>query len=155
MRSSVIEGNVDTSELQSMLAQARAEEDRLNSQILTLQSRNAEMLRQISEASIEDAAALREEYNSNRDRIEAMEGEVVRVTLSNTQQYPFNNSQTTVPLSKETHKTNYTVLVEVISSTGGGVGDVRITDRAVNGFKISYSGAATSVTLDCYIRGGY
>ena len=91
----------------------------------------------------------------NRDRIEAMEGEVVRVTLSNTQQYPFNNSQTTVPLSKETHKTNYTVLVEVISSTGGGVGDVRITDRAVNGFKISYSGAATSVTLDCYIRGGY
>lgn len=91
----------------------------------------------------------------NRDRIEAMEGEVVRVTLSNTQRYPFNESQKTVPLSRETHKTNYTVLVEVISSTGGGVGDVRITDRAVNGFKISYSGAATSVTLDCYIRGGY
>ena len=43
MRTSVIEGNVDTSELQSMLAQARAEEDRLNSQILTLQSRNAEL----------------------------------------------------------------------------------------------------------------
>ena len=79
MRSSVIEGNVDTSELQSMLAQARAEEDRLNSQILTLQSRNADLLRQISEASIEDAAALREEYNSNRDRIEALQSELRQV----------------------------------------------------------------------------
>ena len=79
MRTSVIEGNVDTSELQSMLAQARAEEDRLNSQILTLQSRNAELLRQISEASIEDAAALREEYNSNRDRIEALQSELRQV----------------------------------------------------------------------------
>ena len=79
MRSSVIEGNVVTSELQSMLSQARAEEDRLNSQILTLQSRNAEMLRQISEASIEDAAALREEYNSNRDRIEALQSELRQV----------------------------------------------------------------------------
>jgi len=79
MRSSVIEGNVDISELQSMLAQARAEEDRLNSQILTLQSRNAELLRQISEASIEDAAALREEYNSNRDRIEALQSELRQV----------------------------------------------------------------------------
>ena len=79
MRTSVIEGNVDTSELQSMLAQARAEEDRLNSQILTLQTRNAELLRQISEASIEEAAALRDEYNQNRDKIEALQSELRQV----------------------------------------------------------------------------
>lgn len=79
MRTSVIEGNVDTSELQSMLAQARAEEDRLNSQILTLQTRNAELLRQISEASIEEAAVLRDEYNQNRDKIEALQSELRQV----------------------------------------------------------------------------
>ena len=51
MRTSVIEGNVDTSELQSMLAQARAEEDRL----------------------------LRDEYNQNRDKIEALQSELRQV----------------------------------------------------------------------------
>lgn len=90
-----------------------------------------------------------------RDHVEAIEGEVVRVTLTNNQKYPFNNSQKTVTLGKARNKTDYTVLTEVVSSTGGGVGDIRITDRQTNGFKISYSGAATSVTIDCYVQGGY
>ena len=51
----------------------------MNSQILTLQTRNAELLRQISEASIEEAAALREEYNQNRDKIEALQSELRQV----------------------------------------------------------------------------
>ena len=79
MRSSVVSGNEDTSELQAMLAQARTEQESLNGQILTLQSRNSELLRQISEASIEQAAALREEYNNNRDRIEALQAELRQV----------------------------------------------------------------------------
>lgn len=90
-----------------------------------------------------------------RDRVEAIEGEVIRVNLTNTEKYPFNNSQKTVTLSKRRNHTDYTVLAEVISSTGGGVGDIRVTDRADNAFKISYSGAATAVTVDCYVQGGY
>lgn len=90
-----------------------------------------------------------------RDHVDAIEGEVIRVNLTNTQKYPFNNSEKTITLAKRRNKTNYTVLVEVISSTGGGVGDIRITDRVDNAFKISYSGAATAVTVDCYVQGGY
>jgi hypothetical protein len=73
MRTSVTDGSADTSELESMKADAQAEIDNLTSQILALQQRNAELLRQISEASIEDAAVLRQEYNENKDRIEELQ----------------------------------------------------------------------------------
>ena len=73
MRSSVTDGATDTSELESMKADAQGEIDALNSQILALQQRNADLLRQISEASIEEAAVLRQEYNANKDRIEELQ----------------------------------------------------------------------------------
>lgn len=100
---------------------------------------------------------------TNADVIAAINAEVdsvidmetVRVTLTNTQTYPFNNSIKTVALSKSRAKTAYAVIPEVVSSTGGGVGDIRITDRLTNGFKVSFSGAATQVVLDCYVMGGH
>ena len=76
MRSSVTDGSLDTSELESMKADAQGEIDALNSQILSLQQRNAELLRQISETSIEDAAVLRQEYNANKDRIEELQAQL-------------------------------------------------------------------------------
>lgn len=76
MRSSVTDGSLDTSELESMKADAQGEIDALNSQILSLQQRNADLLRQISEASIEDAAVLRQEYNANKDRIEELQAQL-------------------------------------------------------------------------------
>ena len=79
MRTSVTDGSTDTSELESMKADAQAQIDALTSEILSLQQRNAELLRQISEASIEEAAALREEYNQNRDKIEALQSELRQV----------------------------------------------------------------------------
>ena len=76
MRSSVADGSLDTSELESMKADAQAEVDALSAQILSLQQRNAELLRQISEASIEEAAVLRQEYNANKDRIEELQAQL-------------------------------------------------------------------------------
>ena len=76
MRTSVTDGSTDTSELESMKADAQAQIDNLTSQILALQQRNAELLRQISEASIEDAAVLRQEYNANKDRIEELQAQL-------------------------------------------------------------------------------
>ena len=76
MRSSVVDGSLDTSELESMKADAQAEVDALSAQILSLQQRNAELLRQISEASIEEAAVLRQEYNANKDRIEELQAQL-------------------------------------------------------------------------------
>ena len=65
-----------TSELESMKADAQAQIDALTSEILALQQRNAELLRQISEASIEEAAVLRQEYNANKDRIEELQAQL-------------------------------------------------------------------------------
>ena len=76
MRTSVTDGSMDTSELESMKAEAQAQIDALTSEILALQQRNAELLRQISEASIEEAAVLRQEYNANKDRIEELQAQL-------------------------------------------------------------------------------
>jgi hypothetical protein len=73
MRTSVTDGSTDTLELESMKAEAQAQVDALTSEILALQQRNAELLRQISEASIEEAAVLRQEYNANKDKIEELQ----------------------------------------------------------------------------------
>lgn len=106
-------------------------------QAIMMASHNASVLRQVS------------------DKVDAQEGEQIEVTLTNSLAYPFNNSQATVQLGTNRNKKTYTVLVEVLSSVGGGVGDIKITDKLLNGFKVEYSGAATSVTLNCIIQGGY
>jgi len=87
--------------------------------------------------------------------VDGLAGEFIEVTLTNSLAYPFNDSVTTVPLATNRNKKDYTVLVEVMQSTGGGVGDIIITDKLLNGFKIAYTGAATSVKVRCAIQGGY
>ena len=79
---------------------------------------------------------------------------VVDKTLTNSLAYPFNDSQETVQISPNRDNSNYRVDVEVLSFTGGGVGDIEITDKLVNGFKIAYTGAATSVSVRCHVLGG-
>ena len=74
------------------------------------------------------------------------------VTLNNTAAYPFNNSETTVAIS--TRKTgNYTVETEVTDSDGN-VGEIVVSAKQYNGFKIAFTGSAKSVTLKIKIRGG-
>ena len=79
---------------------------------------------------------------------------VIDETLTNSQLYPFNDSQTTLQISPVRDNTNYRVDVEVLSKTGGGIGDIEITDKLVNGFKIAYTGAATQVSVRCHVVGG-
>ena len=89
------------------------------------------------------------------DKVEAQAGEQIEVTLTNTQQYPFNNSNKAVQLGTNRNKKNYTVLVEVLSSEGGGVGEITISNKLLNGFQIAYTGAASSVTVNCIVQGGF
>lgn len=88
--------------------------------------------------------------------VEGLKGEQIPVTLTNSLTYPFNNSKKTVNLTNPTYRNtkDYTVMVEVVSAVGGGVGDILITDKLLNGFKVEYTGAATSVSIICYVRGG-
>lgn len=75
------------------------------------------------------------------------------VTLSNSQSYPFNNSTQTIALGTVRNFTDYTVEAEVLDHSGN-VGDVRIFDRMLNGFKVAYDGSAKSATIKLRIKGG-
>lgn len=75
------------------------------------------------------------------------------ITLTNSQKYPFNNSTVTVDLKLQMETTTYTVETDVVSSTGE-VGRIVISDKQKNGFKVSYTGSATSVKIKYFVKGG-
>lgn len=75
------------------------------------------------------------------------------VTLANTQRYPFNNSTRTIALSTVRNFADYTVEAEITDHEGN-VGEVRIFDRMLNGFKVAYDGSAKTATVKLRIKGG-
>lgn len=75
------------------------------------------------------------------------------VTLTNDQAFPFNSSQVTVPLVTERANQNYIVDYEVTAAVGN-VGDIIVSAKLVNGFKIEHTGSATSVTVKYQVLGG-
>ncbi|MEG1894653.1 MAG: hypothetical protein RR162_00335 [Oscillospiraceae bacterium] len=90
------------------------------------------------------------------DKVAGIEGTTVEGNLTNSLNYPFNNSSFTVPLigAAERSSKDYTVTVEVIDCTGGGIKDIVITDKQLNGFKVSYTGSAKTAKIKCYVKGG-
>lgn len=76
------------------------------------------------------------------------------VNLTNGQKFPFNNSQVSVALTNRRDNLNYVVVI--VSATGNGnVGEIEVSDRLVNGFKIAHTGSATSVAVTYAVIGGY
>ena len=94
------------------------------------------------------------QVNNISDEVDSLKGETLNLTLKNTQTYPFNNSKTTVQLSKYRANKDYTIYIEVQSVTGGAVGDFVISDKMLNGFKLEYTGSASSVDVSIHVRGG-
>lgn len=83
-------------------------------------------------------------------------GETHTVTLTNSGKVPFNStvdSPVTVALTKNRRNLYYSVEA-VVKAASGVVGDIHITDKALNGFKVSFDGSAKSVTMDLRIKGG-
>ena len=74
------------------------------------------------------------------------------VSMTNTQKFPFNDSQKTVALVKTQKNTKYVVIVDDV--TAGNIGDIVVTDKQVNGFKIAYTGSAASATAKYTVIGG-
>lgn len=99
------------------------------------------------------ASVLIQQSMQYKRNIADLEGELREISLTNTQEYPFNNSEITVALLKERDTLNYRVLTEVVSSNGI-VGDIIVYDKTKNGFKIKYTGSAASATIKCFIQGG-
>ena len=98
-------------------------------------------------------AVLIQQVMQHKRLLADLEGEIGQVTLTNTQAYPFNNSKITVALQKARDTLNYTVQTEIISANGF-PGDIKISDKQLNGFKIEFTGSATSVTVKYIVRGG-
>jgi hypothetical protein len=80
--------------------------------------------------------------------------EVKQVTLTGSGAWPFNNSEYTVGLDGLRNTTNYTVDVYVRSYSGGLLGDIIVSNKALNGFKIKHDGSANTVNLTLVVRGG-
>lgn len=81
--------------------------------------------------------------------------EVKSVSLAmNALPWPFNNKENTVALSQLREHSDYSVEVEVVSYSGGRLGNIQVKDRALNGFKLLHDGSATTVNVIVRITGG-
>ena len=76
MQTSVTENELDFSELDALIREADNQVAVLQSQISALERENADLLKKIAEASVEDAAAYRQQYNANRTRLDELESEL-------------------------------------------------------------------------------
>lgn len=75
-------------------------------------------------------------------------------TMTNSQEFPFNNSRKTVALVTSQANADYLVDVEV-DEANGNVGEIIVSSRMTNGFAIEFTGSATSVTVNYFVIGGF
>ena len=75
-------------------------------------------------------------------------------TMTNSPEFPFNNSRKTVALVTPQANSDYLVDVEV-DEANGNVGEVIVSSRMTNGFAIEFTGSATSVTVNYFVIGGF
>ena len=75
MATSVTESSVNTSELDSKIQECQSQISMLQTQIEALEAENAELIRKIASASVEDAATYRQQYNANKNRISSQTSE--------------------------------------------------------------------------------
>lgn len=103
--------------------------------------------------------ALRQLDWGHDDRLKWLEKATVQETgtktLTNSLAFPFNNSVVSVPLTVTRDNLNYVVEVIKVEPTGGPAGEIEITDRQVNGFKMAFTGSASSVKVTYAVIGGF
>ena len=95
-------------------------------------------------------------YHHARQVDEEIEGELKTVILTNSQDQPFNSTMDTpVSVALATARKNlfYSVETEVLEHSGL-VGDIQVRDKALNGFKLLFTGSGSSVKLAVRVKGG-
>lgn len=103
----------------------------------------------------ENAALMAIEMIHQRQQAKNLSGDVLEVELTNSMEYPFNNSVKTVALNRPRNNPDYTVTAEVMECSGGSAGDIEVTEKLVNGFKIGYTGSAKKAKLKVFVKGGF
>lgn len=79
--------------------------------------------------------------------------EIGSAVLTNSLTFPFNNSKKSVSLVNRQKDINYGVMAWT-DSEAGNIGDIQVTDKQVNGFKVAYSGSAKTATIKYIVIGG-
>lgn len=85
-----------------------------------------------------------------------LEGEkhVLNLAMNAGMPFPFNNAETTIALTILRENTDYSVECDVLEYSGGQLGNIRVVDRARNGFKLVHDGSATNVRVAVRVSGG-
>ena len=77
-------------------------------------------------------------------------------TLTNSQLFPFNNSKKTVSLGRTLANADYEVVIaSAVSSDGANIGEIVVSERQTNGFKMQHTGSAASVAVTYFVIGGF
>lgn len=88
-----------------------------------------------------------------QDSLDDMRGQIITVDLKNTQKFPATDAEKTITLPRMVNNADYSVEAEVVSSDGP-VESVETYGKALNAFKVCYSGSARNVTLKLHVTGG-
>ena len=78
MKTSVQENNLDLSELDEKEREATSQITAISAQITTLENENKRLLQQINNASVDEVAALRQQYNANQTKITQLKSDLAK-----------------------------------------------------------------------------
>lgn len=105
-----------------------------------------------------DIASIKTLNGQQDTRLAALEPEVAaevkEVTLKNGSKWPFGINEVSVGLAKTRKNANYGVDVYVKSYTGGRLGDITVSGKLTNGFKLKHDGSAQTVVVVVRVTGG-
>ena len=105
-----------------------------------------------------DIASMKNTDTQQNSRLSALEPEVAaevkEVTLKNGSKWPFGINEVSVGLAKTRKNANYGVDVYVKSYNGGRLGDVTVSGKLTNGFKLKHDGSAQTVVVVVRVTGG-
>lgn len=88
-----------------------------------------------------------------QESLDDVRGQILTVDLKNTMKYPATSAEKTVTLPRPANNSDYTVETEIIEADGP-VENVEVYGKALNAFKVCYSGSAKNVTLKLHVIGG-
>lgn len=75
MATTLTQSDINTSELESKVTEAEGQISALQAQISYLETENARLIKLISQATVEEAAKYRQQYNANADRISSLKSD--------------------------------------------------------------------------------
>lgn len=88
-----------------------------------------------------------------QESVDDMRGQVINVDLKNTLKFPATNAEKTITLPQTVNKVDYDVFAEILEADGP-VERVEVYGKALNAFKVNYSGSAKNVTVKLHVTGG-